>query len=93
MVGYEHILAGDMAVFVEPIIEQNRSQDSNWRRREENSQSTDSPGLRQYVEIKAIYQEFFRDMVGTVPPKELAETKKKVITRQGRFSSRSKYRY
>jgi hypothetical protein len=41
--------------------------------------------LRQYCEIKAIYQEFFRDMVGTVPPKELEETKKKVVTRAGKI--------
>ncbi|MCC7334087.1 MAG: peptidylprolyl isomerase [Pirellulaceae bacterium] len=85
VVGYEHILAGDMAVFVEPIIEQNRAKIPTGDEEKKIRSQLTRQALRQYVEIKAIYQEFFRDMVGTVPPKELAETKKKVITRAGKI--------
>lgn len=85
VVGYEHILAGDMAVFVEPIIEQNRARIPAGDEEKKIRSQLTRQALRQYVEIKAIYQEFFRDMVGTVPPKELAETKKKVVTRAGKI--------
>ncbi|MEO8272347.1 MAG: peptidylprolyl isomerase, partial [Aureliella sp.] len=85
VVGYEHILAGDMAVFVEPIIEQNRAKiPVGAEERKVRSQLT-RRALPQYVELKALYQEFFRDMVGTVPPKELAEAKKKVETKAGKI--------
>ncbi len=85
VVGTEHILAGDMAVFVEPIIEQNRSRIGSPEEEQKIRSQLTRQALRQYCEIKAIYQEFFRDMVGTVPPKELEETKKKVVTRAGKI--------
>ncbi len=85
VVGTEHILAGDMAVFVEPIIDQNRSKIGSPEDEQKIRNQLTRQSLRQYCEIKAIYQEFFRDMVGTVPPKELEETKKKVVTRAGKI--------
>lgn len=85
VVGTEHILAGDMAVFVEPIIEQNRSKIGSPDDEQKIRNQLTRQSLRQYCEIKAIYQEFFRDMVGTAPPKEFEETKKKVVTRAGRI--------
>ncbi len=85
VVGTEHILAGDMAVFVEPIIEQNRARITSPEEEQKIRNQLTRQALRQYCEIKGIYQEFFRDMVGTVPPKELEETKKKVVTRAGKI--------
>lgn len=85
VVGTEHVLAGDMSVFVEPIIEQNRDRISSSEEEKKIRSQLTRQALRQYCEVKAIYQEFFRDMVGTVPPKELAETKKKVVTRAGKI--------
>ncbi len=85
VVGTEHVLAGDMAVFVEPIIEQNRDKIPTGDEEKKIRSQLTRQALRQYVEIKAIYQEFFRDMVGTTPPKELAETKKMVTTKAGKI--------
>lgn len=85
VVGYEHILAGDMAVFVEPIIQQNKDKIPSLEEEKKIRKQLTRQALRQYVEIKAIYHEFFRDMVGTVSPKELSETKKKVVTRAGKI--------
>lgn len=85
VVGNEHILAGDMAVFVEPIIEQNRERIKNKDEEKKIRSQLTRQVLRQYCEIKAIYQEFFRDMVGTVPPKQLQETKEKVLAKAGRI--------
>ncbi len=85
VVGYEHILAGDMAVFVEPIIQQNKDKIPSADEEKKIRKQLTRQALRQYVEIKAIYHEFFRDMVGSVPPKEFADTKKKVITRAGKI--------
>jgi hypothetical protein len=85
VVGTEHVLAGDMAVFVEPIIEQNRARITNPEDEQKIRDQLTRQVLRQYCEIKAIYQEFFRDMVGTVPPKQLQETKDKVVNRAGRI--------
>lgn len=85
VVGSEHILAGDMSGIVEPIIEKNRDKLRS---------SSDEDRLRtqltrqvfgQYVEIKAMYLEFFRDMVGTAPPEEIEEMKKQVMTRAGKI--------
>lgn len=85
VVGYEHILAGDMAVFVEPIIQQNKDKIPSLEEEKKVRRQLTRQALRQYVEVKAIYHEFFRDMVGSVPPKEFAETKKKVVTRAGKI--------
>lgn len=85
VVGTEHILAGDMAVFVEPIIDQNRGIISSAAEEQKVREQLTRQALRQYVEIKALYQEFFRDMLGTRTPKELELTKDKVTNRAGRI--------
>jgi hypothetical protein len=85
VVGTEHVLAGDMAVFVEPIIEQNRARITSPEDEQKIRDQLTRQVLRQYCEIKAIYQEFFRDMVGTVAPKQLQETKDKVVNRAGKI--------
>lgn len=85
VVGTEHILAGDMAVFVEPVIEKNRDRISSTEEENKIRNQLTRQALPQYVEIKALYQEFFRDMVGTAPPKDLDEMKKKVTSKAGRL--------
>jgi hypothetical protein len=84
VVGDEYILAGDMFVFVEPILEENRSRLSSAQEKKLRAQLTRQV-LTQYVEIKALYQEFFRDMVGTGGPKELRETRQKVTSKANRL--------
>ncbi len=78
VVGTEHILAGDMHVFVEPIIEKNRSK-LNADQEKQLRANLVRQALAQYVQIKALYQEFFRDMVGNKPPKEISEMQSKVV--------------
>jgi PPIC-type PPIASE domain len=77
VVGTEHVLAGDMMVFIEPILEKNRS-----KMTPEQEQQVKAKLIRdvlaQYVEIKALYQEFFRDIVGNKSPKEVEEMQAKV---------------
>ncbi|MEZ6134759.1 MAG: peptidylprolyl isomerase [Pirellulaceae bacterium] len=85
VVGTEHILAGDMNVFIDPIIEKNRAQIRNAEQEKEIRTQLTRQVLEQYVEVKAMYQEFFRDMVGTAVPKELEDTKKQVLTRAGKI--------
>ena len=85
VVGTEHILAGDMHVFVEPIIEKNRSKLSTPEQEKQLRANLVRQALSQYVEIKALYQEFFRDMVGNKPPKEVAEMQSLVTTKAAKI--------
>ncbi|MCA9134241.1 MAG: hypothetical protein KDA45_13830, partial [Planctomycetales bacterium] len=85
VVGTDHILAGDMAVFVEPIIEQNRNRIKSAAEEQKLRNQLTRQALPQYVQIKAVYLEFFRDMVGAAPPKELNEMRKKVATQAGKI--------
>ena len=80
VVGTEHVLAGDMHVFVEPILEKNRGKMTAEQEKQLRANLV-RQALSQYVEIKALYQEFFRDMVGNKPPKEVAEMQAKVTTK------------
>ncbi len=80
VVGTEHILAGDMHVFVEPILEKNRGKMTAEQEKQLRANLV-RQALSQYVEIKSLYQEFFRDMVGNKPPKEVAEMQSKVTTK------------
>lgn len=85
VVGSDPILAGDMSVFVEPIIEQNRARiDSDETERMLRMQLTRQV-LKQYITIKAMYLEFFRDMVGSSPPQEIADMRKQVVTRASKI--------
>ncbi|GAB5406676.1 MAG: hypothetical protein Aurels2KO_49070 [Aureliella sp.] len=79
VVGKEHILAGDMSVFVEPVIQQNKDRiDTPEKEAMARAQLTRQV-LKEYISIKANYQEFFRDAVGTKPPDEIIAVKEKII--------------
>ena len=80
VVGTEHVLAGDMMVFIEPILEKNRGKITPEQEKQLKAKLIRDV-LAQYVEIKALYQEFFRDMVGNKAPKEVAEMQAKVTTK------------
>lgn len=80
VVGEERVLAGDMLVFIEPIIEKNREKISK-RQEAEVRASLTRQALKQYVEVKAMYQEFFRDVGGGKAPKEIADVKKQILTK------------
>jgi PPIC-type PPIASE domain len=77
VVGTEHVLAGDMMVFIEPILEKNRGKMTPEQEKQVKAKLIRDV-LVQYVEIKALYQEFFRDMVGNKSPKEVEEMQAKV---------------
>ncbi len=85
VVGEDHILAGDMNVFIDPIIEKNRDKIRSSQQESEIRMQLTRQVLGQYVEVKAMYQEFFRDMVGTSPPSELEDMKKQVVTKAGKI--------
>lgn len=83
VVGTEHILAGDVLVFVEPIIEENRksippSQEDAVRRQ------LIRKYLTQYVEIKALYLEFFREAPGKSPA-ERKEAQQGILTKANKL--------
>lgn len=84
VVGEERILAGDMRVLIEEVIEKNRSRINPTQERELRVQLT-RQALAQYVEIKAMYQEFLREMSGNAAPKELKEAKQKISTRANKI--------
>lgn len=84
VVGTEHILAGDMLVFVEPIIEENRksippSQEAAIRRQ------LTRRFLPQYVELKAMYLEFFRETVNKSGPSEMKEARQGILTKANKL--------
>lgn len=85
VVGTDHILAGDMSVFVEPIIEKNRDRIPSKADEDRLRIQLTRQVLTQYVEVKALYQEFFRDMAGTAPPKEIEDMKKQIVTRASKI--------
>lgn len=85
VVGADHILAGDLGHFVEPVIEENRDKISSPEMEEKVRQQITRQALKSYVEIKALYQEFFRDMVGSAPPEKIDEMKKTVVSRAGQI--------
>lgn len=84
VVGTEHILAGDMMIFIEPIIEQNRGRLTPAQEKQLRT-TLIRQVLSQYVQIKALYQEFFRDMAGNKPPKELTAMRTQVTTKAGQL--------
>ncbi len=85
VVGTDHILAGDMNVFIEPIIEENRDKITSEVQEAAIRRQLTRQVLKQYVEVKALYQEFFRDATGNAPPKEVADMKKQVVTKAGKI--------
>jgi PPIC-type PPIASE domain len=76
IVGNQHILAGDMKVFIQTYLDANRGKITPEQEMELIRQV-----LVKYVEIKATYIEFFHDMAGNKPPKEVADMEKKIRTK------------
>lgn len=85
VVGADHVLAGDMAHIVEPIVEQNRDRIRSASEEKLLRTQVIRQVLKHYIEIKAMYQEFFHDMVGTATPDKVDETKKQVLSRANRI--------
>ncbi|HBE67106.1 MAG TPA: hypothetical protein DDW52_03055 [Planctomycetaceae bacterium] len=90
VVGGEHILAGDMSVFVEPIIMDNKDRLPTPADEAKVRAQLTRQILTQYIAIKAMYLEFFRDAAGVKPPAELEKVRESVIPKasQAFFSSR-----
>lgn len=84
VVGEERILAGDMRVFIEEIIAKYRSRMSPAEEKELRLKLT-REALVQYVEIKAMYQEFLRSMAGSSASKDLREAKQKIVVNANRL--------
>lgn len=85
VVGSDHILAGDMAIFVEPIIEKNRDKISGKAQEDQIRSQLTRQVLKEYVVIKAMHQEFFRDVLGSGPPDEAEKTRKLVSTKASKM--------
>lgn len=81
VVGSERVLAGDMAAIVEPIIRENIDRLKNKQQENEARTSLIRQLLPQFVEMKALQQEFFRDITGNVPPKELQKKQDEIMSR------------
>ncbi|MEC8554407.1 MAG: peptidyl-prolyl cis-trans isomerase [Planctomycetota bacterium] len=85
VVGDEHILAGDLAQYVEPTIEQNRDRIPNEAAEQKIREQIIRQVLKQFIQTKAMYQEFFHDAAGTATPKKLAEMKSTILPRAGKI--------
>ena len=85
VVGDEHILAGDLAQYVEPTIEQNRDRIPNEAAEQKVREQIIRQVLKQFIQTKAMYQEFFHDAAGTATPKKLAEMKGTILPRAGKI--------
>lgn len=81
IVGNERILAGDMAANIEPIIYENSGKFANKKQEKEARQMLVRQILPQYVQMKALQQEFFRDIAGNVTPKELQKKKDEIMSK------------
>lgn len=81
IVGNERILAGDMAAIIEPIIYENSGKFANKKQETEARQMLVRQVLPQYVQMKALQQEFFRDIAGNVTPKELQKKKDEIMSK------------
>jgi parvulin-like peptidyl-prolyl isomerase len=82
VVGTEHILAGD----IHQLIAQRLSQRKGAQSLKDLAipENLIRQALVSYVMTKAMYQEFFRDMVGNKSPKELADIQQQILTRAGK---------
>ena len=78
VVGDQHILAGDVLVFVDPIMEEN-SKNIPISQQEQFRRQLVRQYLTKYVELKALYLEFFRDGAGKTSPDEMKESRQKIL--------------
>lgn len=84
VVGEEHILAGDMMIYVDPVIEENRKNLGPGQEDIVRKQLLRKV-LQQYVEVKALYQEFFRQTAGNAAPAEAKETQQKIRSKASKL--------
>ena len=77
IVGTERVLAGDLAAIVEPILLENKAKITSRLQEDAARDSLPRQVLPQYVEMKVMQQEFFRDMAGNVPPAELRKIRRR----------------
>ncbi len=84
VVGDEHILAGDMYVYVSPIIEENRARIPASQEAKVRADLTRKV-LIQYVEVKALCQDFFRQQAGNLAPAQAKEAQQKIRTKANRI--------
>lgn len=80
VVGSEHVLAGDLAHYVEPVIEQNRDRIPKAQEPLIREQIL-RQALKSHIVTKAMHQEFFRDAAGAATPDKVEESKQMVTTR------------
>lgn len=85
IVGTERILAGDLAAVIEPIINENKNRLTGQAQEDAARRTLLRQVLPQYVEMKALEQEFFRDMAGTSPPDEVKKMREQVVSRATRM--------
>ncbi|MFO1066606.1 MAG: peptidyl-prolyl cis-trans isomerase [Pirellulales bacterium] len=78
VVGGKYIIAGDMFVFIEPILDEYRKKITPEQEKMLRTQLV-RRALVSYVEVKALNQEFFREMTGNGTPQELRESEGKVL--------------
>ncbi|MBX3421204.1 MAG: peptidylprolyl isomerase [Pirellulaceae bacterium] len=85
VVGTERVLAGDLAAVIEPVIQENKDRLTSAAQEEMARSTLLRQALPQHVEMKAMQQEFFRDLAGNASPSELRKTKEQVTTRATRM--------
>ncbi|MFO0939791.1 MAG: hypothetical protein U0930_03400 [Pirellulales bacterium] len=81
IVGNGYVLAGDMAAVIEPIIVQNKARLRNKKEEVEARLMLVRQLLPEYVSMKALQQQFFKDIAGNVPPKELQKKKDEIMSK------------
>lgn len=81
IVGNERVLAGDMAAVIEPIIVQNKARLRNKKEETDARLMLVRQLLPEYVSMKALQQQFFKDIAGNVPPKELQKKKDEIMSK------------
>jgi parvulin-like peptidyl-prolyl isomerase len=85
IVGTERILAGDLAAVIEPIIIENKNRLNGQAQEDVARRTLLRQVLPQFVEMKALEQEFFRDMAGTATPDEVKKMREQVVSRATRM--------
>ncbi len=80
VVGTEPILAGDLQIFIEPYLAEYRGKISEKQLEEARKQMT-RQALVKYVEVKALYIEFFRESAGKSGANDLKEAQQKITTK------------
>lgn len=84
VVGSDRILVGDLAAVIEPIIHENKAKLDSKQKEENVRLMLVRQVLPQYIEMKALYQEYFRDIAGNVAPDELKKMKDQINSRASR---------